>query len=781
MDRSSKKRSGGEERSGGSKRRRTTDVRRSRQGHSGGSGRHSADYTRLPESIRANLSTYQSDAFGWLKKVGMLTGSNDTRRSNKGAYLAWEMGMGKTVTAVACFAMALFGVRHSHKCETTRAIVVIQRCVLPWWRAEFERIKLQYCENDRDFPRITIEPIEQWCRRGQRGTPEHVVILTTYDMLLTRLKRLQKQFTTTDPCHALILDEAHCMCNANTQRAEKVAQIAETSVNVLAISGTVIRNNVHSDLNTWARISNHPMAEGYPAHRHFHQDTPERLLNHLSVNQIPEIANGIPQLQLKIESVFIENPIERCAAIKAFEDLQKMTEPSDMFRQLMLMRKICEFPPHFVEQVRLDLLSRYPRRYQVAAHENSAQERNYGVSWMLRSFFYMLPKFLQNIVEQYLRDSRYKLGTVTSSGRYAVTRAQCQKKIRSPARIVDRLADQARKQHRGSTRFDRGEIVKRLMRPVQVFYRNMTEYGNISFGQSKFTLVESKGELFLKDPDSNRRFHADELGRGYSDLPLSRVTSGASRGTAGAAGGAPADDESEQVESNANFRLMRMRGDYTGTCTMHAHVRHMLQKWCKDGRLCSDGAKTSKVLISCFFKAAGHQLQGDILQDAPNWMSVGVINGDSSAEDIAELTNPNTTTQVWIVNSTMTEALNLQHINIVISLTPLWTPGADLQFWARCCRRGQKRKVRVYKLVARVRGGQAGTLATAAAQRQLYKLGMLRKYWEDIGATRSTAEQLFEDKLTKFVEDFTDIEKKSGTAYVSSDEEESEEEGEDIE
>ena len=776
--------------------------------------------TSLPRVVQQDLSKHQRKMHRLLRRTGMLVPQKAVDAANKGFFLADEMGMGKTRMMIACFAMPLIKARYL-KGLSSNLLVVAPRSVITWWTGEFRRIGNQFTSAEPDsFPRIWIDTLRAWCTLSPRmrsskssqspkppDLPTATIIVTTYDLLLSskRLNTLLSEFTPACPLTACMWDEASRACNPDTKIAQAKSQICDVSQKVIDADGTPVRNNIARDLSEFARNTNHSITDMFPSQASFFQSNPHRLFSRIVCRSVRAIQqpgrtrvrrrDGIaratytraeetgdvasatlPNLEMQIRSVWIKTPLEKALAKKAYIDFKVDVEKA--FKHLARMRSIIEFPPMYIKQVRANL-ERFPRKYLALSREKKAVEGKYGLDWMLDTFFYMLPSYMSNLIRNYLKTERYHLGVRTREG-YTITRAACQQNLNEPAIIMDSLMRIARRTL--GSRYQEQAIRDSLSMPLEVFCQCMLHYGAIPFSKDRYNMVVKDGLVLLQNSKRKSQcFDATEVGRSYSDTPLPVYPSPSS-----GSGSIAVEPESEEGEiaqdgDDGDYRLVRMHKSSCthdkSVCTAHKAIIDIVKEHCGT-HLTASMENTQRMIVSCYYRKAGMQLK-DAIEDprngVPKYIQVKVINGDSTPEDLAELGHDDSPYHVFIVNLSIVYAgMNLQHINIVVSSHGLWTPGAFLQFMARCWRRGQKRPVKVIHLITRVRDEEVATHSTMCANTQLRKLRMLKQFWEDIGSERSLPEEMFEEALAEFIEnEFTPTER--GTA-IDSDDEDGEEE-----
>ena len=162
----------------------------------------------VPEGM--SLRPYQEEGFRWMCRLS---------HWGAGAVLADDMGLGKTVQAIAWL---------RHHAAHGPALVVCPTSVCSNWLAELERFapmldrRLFYGE-DRAHALAGLGP--------------GAVVVTTYHVATRELEALQAAGWS-----ALVLDEAHVIKNAASQRSKAI--LALQAPRRLALTGTPIENHV---------------------------------------------------------------------------------------------------------------------------------------------------------------------------------------------------------------------------------------------------------------------------------------------------------------------------------------------------------------------------------------------------------------------------------------------------------------------------------------------------------------------------------------------------------
>ncbi len=165
---------------------------------------------RLPRGFKGTLRDYQLDGFTWLSRLAAW---------GAGAVLADDMGLGKTVQTLALLVS---------RAKQGPALVVAPTSVAPNWKAEAARFA----------PALKVTLVRDVDReKAIAAAGPNDVLVISWGLLVQEQDSLScKKFAT------VVLDEAHAMKNANTQRAQ--AARALTADFVVALSGTPIENRL---------------------------------------------------------------------------------------------------------------------------------------------------------------------------------------------------------------------------------------------------------------------------------------------------------------------------------------------------------------------------------------------------------------------------------------------------------------------------------------------------------------------------------------------------------
>lgn len=151
-----------------------------------------------------------------------------------GAILAFDMGLGKTITALVYLAILFkFGV-------IQQALIVVPRSLLLMWSEEIEKW-------------LKIQPFVIQSGKKPRGNPK--IVLTTYDMAKkdTTINHLTKDYI-------VIADEAHeYLSKTKSSRWQAIKKL--TPLQIVLLTGTPIYNRIE-DLYALMSLVNPEMAGG---------------------------------------------------------------------------------------------------------------------------------------------------------------------------------------------------------------------------------------------------------------------------------------------------------------------------------------------------------------------------------------------------------------------------------------------------------------------------------------------------------------------------------------
>jgi superfamily II DNA or RNA helicase len=162
-----------------------------------------------PAAFQGTLRAYQTEGFRWMAAL---------LDAGLGACLADDMGLGKTVQTAALLA---------HRASRGAALVIAPTSVAANWRAELARFAPSLrvrllAEADRA---ATLEA----CGPGD-------VVVASYGLLLSEAEALERV-----PWDTVVLDEAHAIKNAETQRAQASRRLR--TAGRLALTGTPVENH----------------------------------------------------------------------------------------------------------------------------------------------------------------------------------------------------------------------------------------------------------------------------------------------------------------------------------------------------------------------------------------------------------------------------------------------------------------------------------------------------------------------------------------------------------
>ena len=171
-----------------------------------------ADATPLPLHLHAQLRHYQQRGFNWLYKNAKL---------GLGSLLADDMGLGKTLQVIA----ALQKFKEEGSLKNKPALVIAPTTLLSNWKAEIERFA----------PSLNAMIFHGSGRKAEFKKAD--VVITSYGISRTENERLNKQ-----PWHALVIDEAQNIKNAETAQTKAVKKI-KSGIKI-AMSGTPVENRL---------------------------------------------------------------------------------------------------------------------------------------------------------------------------------------------------------------------------------------------------------------------------------------------------------------------------------------------------------------------------------------------------------------------------------------------------------------------------------------------------------------------------------------------------------
>jgi len=167
---------------------------------------------RIDPALAGALRHYQQAGVAWMGRLA---------HWRAGAVLADEMGLGKTVQTLAILA---------HRAAEGPALVVAPTSVVPNWMAEAARFA----------PALRLRDYRGAQRQdGLRGLGAGDVVLTSYAIAALDAQELAAvRFAT------LVLDEAHAIKNAASERAKALRAVAMNADWRLGLTGTPIENHL---------------------------------------------------------------------------------------------------------------------------------------------------------------------------------------------------------------------------------------------------------------------------------------------------------------------------------------------------------------------------------------------------------------------------------------------------------------------------------------------------------------------------------------------------------
>ncbi len=179
-----------------------------------------ADY-EVPATIRAKLRPYQREGFRWLCTLGGV---------GFGGILADDMGLGKTLQAIAYLAHARDQRGAAGEEGALPSLVVCPASLVYNWAAELER----FCPS---MDVVVVAGPKRSRTSAIAAAVDTDVLITSYDLMKRDVEAYERE-----RFHAVILDEAHYIKNANTIVARAAKRLpAEFR---LALTGTPIENRL---------------------------------------------------------------------------------------------------------------------------------------------------------------------------------------------------------------------------------------------------------------------------------------------------------------------------------------------------------------------------------------------------------------------------------------------------------------------------------------------------------------------------------------------------------
>jgi len=289
----------------------------------------------VPESLAPVLRDYQQTGYRWLKTLA---------HYRLGGVLADDMGLGKTVQSIAYLLSVLPEIRESGR----PALIVAPASLLYNWRSELERFAPQLRALIADGSKAERESL-----LSPEHTAEADVLIVSYPLLRRDLPHYERM-----EFHALVLDEAQAIKNADTQTARAVKSLRAGFR--FALTGTPIENS----LDELRSIFDAVLPGLYPNRRKFAELTRETvakrarpfLLRRLKVDVLGELPE-------KIESVRVTELLPEQKRLYAgqlaklrYETLKHLDNSEELGRSrvrflagLTRLRQICCHPALFVE------------------------------------------------------------------------------------------------------------------------------------------------------------------------------------------------------------------------------------------------------------------------------------------------------------------------------------------------------------------------------------------------------------------------------------------------
>lgn len=169
----------------------------------------------IPQNIKAELRSYQSEGVAWLDRL---------RQMHLSGILADDMGLGKTLQAIIAIT------QHQQDHPNTVALVVCPTSLVYNWRAEINKF------NDQ----LKVLPVD--------GTPMQrkklLNAIQQFNVIITSYSLLQKdiEFYKKIPFSYVVLDEAQHIKNRGTRNAKSVKMIQ--AAHRLILTGTPIENSL---------------------------------------------------------------------------------------------------------------------------------------------------------------------------------------------------------------------------------------------------------------------------------------------------------------------------------------------------------------------------------------------------------------------------------------------------------------------------------------------------------------------------------------------------------
>lgn len=175
-------------------------------------GRKDMVSSAIPEVIKADLRSYQTEGVRWLERV---------RTMHLGGILADDMGLGKTLQAIVAMSQILGR-------ESGQALIVCPTSLLYNWKEELFKFNPK-------LKSLVVDGVPQSRKKLIESLSEFDVIITSYTLLQKDLEAYQQTVF-----KYVILDEAQHIKNRGTRNAKSVKAV--NAEHRLILSGTPIEN-----------------------------------------------------------------------------------------------------------------------------------------------------------------------------------------------------------------------------------------------------------------------------------------------------------------------------------------------------------------------------------------------------------------------------------------------------------------------------------------------------------------------------------------------------------
>ena len=167
-----------------------------------------------PSGLKAELRPYQLDGLRWLQTL---------RALGIGGILGDDMGLGKTLQTLAHLLLEKESGRMNRP-----SLIVMPTSLIPNWQDEAARFA----------PDLKVATLHGAARQQQfERLNEYDLLLTTYALLPRDIDRLADT-----PLHALVLDEAQNIKNANSKAAQAAGRLSARQR--LCLTGTPLENHL---------------------------------------------------------------------------------------------------------------------------------------------------------------------------------------------------------------------------------------------------------------------------------------------------------------------------------------------------------------------------------------------------------------------------------------------------------------------------------------------------------------------------------------------------------